>query len=112
MPKKIFKPKCIMSDRQMAFTSTGFVVPCCWIDSPGGRRDSTLKQFYQKEMHIDNFAGVGDVIDTPLYKDFIDASINGTDSYIPGEEGIKALEIILKAYQKEGVGYDGKKYNN
>ena len=48
MPKKIFKPKCIMSDRQMAFTSTGFVVPCCWIDSPGGRRDSTLKQFYEK----------------------------------------------------------------
>tara|TARA_B110000211_G_scaffold229155_1_gene286480 strand:- start:2146 stop:3069 length:924 start_codon:yes stop_codon:yes gene_type:complete len=72
MPKKIFKPKCIMSDRQMAFTSTGFVVPCCWIDSPGGRRDSTLKQFYQKEMHIDNFAGVGDVIDTPLYKDWFD----------------------------------------
>ena len=61
-----------MSDRQMAFTSTGFVVPCCWIDSPGGRRDSTLKQFYQKEMHIDNFAGVGDVIDTPLYKDWFD----------------------------------------
>ena len=44
MTKKVFRPKCVQSDRQMAFTSTGFVVPCCWIDSPGGRRDETLKQ--------------------------------------------------------------------
>jgi|TARA_B100000902_G_scaffold219541_1_gene208550 hypothetical protein len=75
MTKK-FRPKCVQFDRQMAFTSTGFVVPCCWIDSPGGRKDATLKQFYQKDMHIDNFDSIDDIIDSPLYKDWFDMLVN------------------------------------
>ena len=39
---------------------------------------------------------------TPLYKDFIESVIGNKESYIPGEEGIKALEIILESYRKEG----------
>lgn len=47
-------------------------------------------------VEIDNVYGSGH---TPLYKNFIDAINNNTEPLINGEEGKKALEIILKAYE-------------
>ena len=46
---------------------------------------------------IDNVYGTGH---TPLYKNYIDAINNGTEPLINGEEGKKAMEIILRAYDK------------
>ncbi len=37
---------------------------------------------------------------TPLYKDFIDAINNNREPLVNGEEGKKAVEIILKAYER------------
>lgn len=54
---------------------------------------------YDKEDHstdIDNVYGEGH---TPLYKDFIDAINNNTEPLVNGEEGKKAMEIILRAYE-------------
>lgn len=54
---------------------------------------------YDKEdesTEVDNVYGSGH---TPLYKDFIDAIKNDREPLINGEEGKKALEIILKAYE-------------
>ena len=53
---------------------------------------------YDKEdenTEVDSVYGKGH---TPLYKDFIDAINNDREPLINGEEGKKALEIILKAY--------------
>jgi UDP-N-acetyl-2-amino-2-deoxyglucuronate dehydrogenase len=36
----------------------------------------------------------------PLYKDFIDAINKDSEPLINGEEGKKALEIILRAYEE------------
>lgn len=54
---------------------------------------------YDKEdesVEVDSVYGKGH---TPLYKDFIDAINNNTEPLINGEEGKKAMEIILKAYE-------------
>ena len=54
---------------------------------------------YDKEdenTEVDSVYGKGH---TPLYKDFIDAINNDREPLINGEEGKKALEIILKAYE-------------
>lgn len=44
---------------------------------------------------IDNVYGKGH---TPLYKDFIDAINNNREPLVNGEEGKKAIEIVLRAY--------------
>lgn len=44
---------------------------------------------------VDSVYGKGH---TPLYKNFIDAINNNTEPLINGEEGKRAMEIILKAY--------------
>lgn len=49
-----------------------------------------------KKVAVDSVYGHGH---TPLYKDFIDAINNDTEPLINGEEGKKAMEIVLKAYE-------------
>lgn len=49
---------------------------------------------------IENIYGNGH---TPLYRDFICSIDEKRKSYISGEEGIKALKIILNAYRIEGI---------
>lgn len=50
-----------------------------------------------KEAAIDSVYGHGH---TPLYKNFIDAINNDTEPLINGEEGKKAMAIVLKAYER------------
>ena len=49
-----------------------------------------------QSIRVDNVYGSGH---TPLYKNFIDAINNGTEPLINGEDGKKAMEIILRAYE-------------
>lgn len=53
-----------------------------------------------KEVAIDSVYGCGHI---PLYKDFIDAINNDTEPLISGEEGKKAMEIVLKAYMRSVI---------
>ena len=53
---------------------------------------------YDKEDESTNVDSVYGKGHTPLYKDFIDAINDDREPLINGEEGKKALEIILKAY--------------
>ena len=58
---------------------------------------------YDKEdenVEVDSVYGKGH---TPLYKDFIDAINNDREPLINGKEGKKAMEIILKAYEKNNA---------
>lgn len=50
---------------------------------------------FDKNIIVENVYGSGH---TSLYRDFIDAINNSHDPLITGEEGKKALEIIIKAY--------------
>lgn len=49
-----------------------------------------------ESIEVDSVYGKGH---TPLYKDFIDAINNHREPLINGEEGKKAMEIVLKAYE-------------
>lgn len=53
-----------------------------------------------KDREIDSVYGFGHI---PLYKDFIESIIEDRDPLISGEEGKKALEIILGAYKSRLV---------
>ncbi len=50
-----------------------------------------------KEVAVDSVYGHGHI---PLYKDFIDSINNDTEPLINGEEGKKAMEIVLRAYEE------------
>jgi len=50
---------------------------------------------------IDNVYGEGH---TPLFKDVIDSINENRDPLVSGEEGIKAMSIILAAYKSRKTG--------
>ena len=55
---------------------------------------------FEDERDYDNFEyDESNLGHTPLYKDFIDAIINDREPLVNGEEGKRAIEIILKAYE-------------
>jgi len=57
---------------------------------------------FEDERNYDNFEyDESNLGHTPLYKDFIDAIINDREPLVNGEEGKRAIEIILKAYEGE-----------
>lgn len=57
---------------------------------------------FEDERDYDNFEyDESNLGHTPLYKDFIDAIINDREPLVNGEEGKRAIEIILKAYEGE-----------
>ena len=55
---------------------------------------------FEDEKHYDNMPlDKTNLGHTPLYEDFIDAINEGRQPLVNGEEGKKAIEIILKAYE-------------
>ncbi|NLK95027.1 MAG: Gfo/Idh/MocA family oxidoreductase [Clostridiales bacterium] len=64
-----------------------------------GDDEESIKKDLQVE--IDNVYGKGH---TPLFKDFIDAVNNDREPLVSGEEGKKAMSIILAAYKSRKTG--------
>ena len=41
------KPKCL-AFKELAYTATGYLMPCCWLDSPIGWQEPQIKRLMQK----------------------------------------------------------------
>lgn len=65
-----FKPKCLLTDRQPAFTATGYLVPCCWVDNPWAWKDPKIKEFYNPKWHIDKHDSVMDIMHGKNFNDW------------------------------------------
>jgi len=65
-----FKPKCIKSNKALAFTATGYIVPCCWVDNEQGWKDKTLSKFYNKSLHLNNNDSIEDIINSETWYDW------------------------------------------
>ena len=46
--KNTFEPKCIQTNRALAFTATGYLIPCCWLDDHSVWNQKWVKNFYKK----------------------------------------------------------------
>ena len=55
-----FQPKCILTDRQPAYTQR-FLIPCCWWDNPWAMRDKNIQKFFDPKQHIDKHESVMDI---------------------------------------------------
>lgn len=74
--KKEFKPKCLQTEKSLAITATGYVVPCCWVDNEQGWTDKILSKFYDKSLHLDNNKNIEDIVNSEIWYDFFSTLIN------------------------------------
>jgi hypothetical protein len=76
-----FLPKCLHIDRQLAFVNTGHMTPCCWISVDWN--EPYLKDILSKEMHIDNFESIEEILTSEPWIKFFDMLKNNPSDAPP-----------------------------
>ena len=64
-------PKCL-AFKELSYTATGYLVPCCWLDSPIGWQEPQIKRLMQKHLKLKNNEKVEDVINSKEWKEFFE----------------------------------------
>ena len=45
-------PKCL-NKKELAYTATGYLLPCCWLDVPTGWSEPQIKRLMQKHLLLE-----------------------------------------------------------
>jgi len=80
-PKSGFTPKCIMSDRDVSFSSTGHITPCCWTNI--SYEEKHLEKLFSEKLHINNNNSVQEILDSKEWKDFFNKLRNDSIDTLP-----------------------------
>ena len=80
MKSNNLNPKCILTGRLPAFTATGYIVPCCWVDDPKGWKDKNIAKFYNPKLKITNNKNVENIMENKIWKDFFNLLINDSEN--------------------------------
>ena len=64
------KPKCIYANKDLGYSSTGHLTPCCWLNVPCDQ--PYIKDLFTDEMHIDNFSSVEEILESRPWVTFFD----------------------------------------
>jgi hypothetical protein len=67
-------PRCLREEKPVAFSATGYFVPCCWCDNANLFRD--FKEITQEKFHISNIDSPDDVFESDEWKQLIDTIKN------------------------------------
>ena len=73
-------PRCINLSQQPTLSATGYIVPCCWADSPAFEG---MESLVQPHLHINNVNDVEDIISSKEWDTFFDDLINNPDNAPP-----------------------------
>jgi len=80
-PNNTLKPKCLLTDRDLSYSVTGHILPCCWVNS--SFEDKHLKKLFKDNLHIDNNDSIEDILNSNEWKEFMDLLQNGSDNELP-----------------------------
>lgn len=70
MDYKKINPKCLNGENSPAYTTRGYVLPCCWCDSPMVRPLLELHGMYEEELKVENVEKIEDIILSDQWQDF------------------------------------------
>lgn len=64
---KSFKPKCIYTNRDLSFSNTGHILPCCWLNTQ--YKEIEVSKLFDSKLHIDNNT-VEEILNSEDWKNF------------------------------------------
>jgi len=59
-------PKCL-DKKALAYTATGYMLPCCWCDNPVGWVEPQIKRLRQEHLKVKNNDTINDIVDSPAW---------------------------------------------
>jgi hypothetical protein len=75
------KPKCLLTNRDLSYSVTGHILPCCWVNT--SFNDTHIKPLFKDNLHIENNNSVEEILDKDEWKKFIDVLENNSDENLP-----------------------------
>tara|TARA_B100000614_G_scaffold75950_1_gene67827 strand:- start:1538 stop:2596 length:1059 start_codon:yes stop_codon:yes gene_type:complete len=67
----MINPKCLPpGKKEIAYTTTGHIVPCCWLDNPLGWEEPQIKRLYQDKLKVSNNKDIESIVDSKEWNDF------------------------------------------
>ena len=75
------KPKCLLTNRDLSYSVTGHILPCCWVNTAW--EDKQLKNLFKDDLHIDNNKSIEEILNKDEWKDFMKLLENSPDKDIP-----------------------------
>ena len=75
------KPKCLLTNRDLSYSVTGHILPCCWVNT--SFNDTHIKHLFKDNLHIENNNSVEEILDKDEWKKFIDVLENNSDENLP-----------------------------
>ena len=100
-------PKCL-NKKELAYTATGYLLPCCWLDVPTGWSEPQIKRLMQKHLLLENNEKVEDIINSNEYvtRLSLNKTNNPTVEYTMGNKDVKinfTIETIISFYHYQFV---------
>jgi hypothetical protein len=65
--KSNFNPKCLHTNRDVSYSNTGHILPCCWLNTR--YKEPGIKELFNERLHINNNK-VKDIINSKEWIDF------------------------------------------
>ena len=64
-------PKCLYK-KELAYTGTGYLLPCCWCDNPIGWQEPQIKRLRQEHLKVKNNNIIEDIITSKEWFNFFE----------------------------------------
>jgi len=69
----MIKPKCLPpGGKELAYTATGYIVPCCWVDCPEGWEEPQIKRLYQNKLKVSNNKDIESIVNSREWSEFFE----------------------------------------
>ena len=75
------KPKCLLTDRDLSYSVTGHILPCCWVNT--SFNDRHIKSLLKDKLKIENNNSIEEILDKKEFKEFINVLENNSDKNLP-----------------------------
>jgi hypothetical protein len=75
------KPKCLLTDRDLSYSVTGHILPCCWVNTSFD--DTHIKSLLKDKLKIENNNSIEEILDKNEWKEFMGVLENNSDENLP-----------------------------
>ena len=67
-----FRPSCIYDNKEPAYSSTGYILPCCWCDTGVILEDEDFASIVQEKFRLDQAQSIKEIVESKEWKEFFE----------------------------------------
>ena len=73
----MIEPKCLNGKNCFGFSAMGYLLPCCWADSPNKMKH--FSELVQEKFHLSNVDSIDEIVNSKEWQDFYHGLIHNPE---------------------------------